>query len=149
MQERPLKSSFLYSFWKQVVVLKCLDVVTHMVKHSGDFLRKRLTTEFLPGAVDFLKEHRVTFSKNQSRFTQVHKALNRLVSFLGDVLIDLDVGLKEFCEVTNSCIHFTNCRLHQSVQKVRNFIDAFVIPLKSIILFAVNNGVIQKYRIFL
>lgn len=100
-------------------MLKCLDVVTHMVRYSGGFLRKRLTTEFLSGAIDFLKEHRVSFSKTQSRFTQVHKALNRLISFLGDVLVDLDVGLKEFCEVTNCCVYFLNCKLHPSVQKVR------------------------------
>ena len=106
--------------------MKCLEVVTYMVQHSGDFLRKRLTTEFLSGAIDFLVEHRENFSKGKSRFTQVHKALNRLILFLGDTIINLEIGLKDFCRVVECCIYFLNCKLHESIQKVYHTFFAVV-----------------------
>jgi len=100
-------------------VLKTLDVVSCMVTHSGDFLRKRLSTEFLPIALQFLQDHKTSFSKNKSRFTQLHKVLNKLMVFLGEVLVELDVRLKDFCDVASLCSKYLNCHLHQSVQKVQ------------------------------
>ena len=115
-----------------MVVLKTLDVVSCMVKHSGDFLRKRLSTEFLPIALQFLRDHATSFSKNKSRFTQLHKVLNKLIVFMGNVLVELDVGLKDFCNIASLCSNYLSCQLHESVQVVSFIICFFILIIYSI-----------------
>ena len=92
-----------------------------MVEHSADFLRKRLSTEFIPFAMKFLKTNQSTFIKSKSQYSQVHKVLNKLISFLGDILPHLDVERKQFCDVVTVCLPYLSCNLHQSVQNVSFF----------------------------
>lgn len=105
-----------------MIVLKALDVVCCMVTHSGDFLRKRLSTEFIPFAINFLKTRQGSFTKSKSQYTQVHRVINKLISFLSDVLQHLDISTKQFCEVATACLPYLNCVLHETVKSVSQYI---------------------------
>ncbi|XP_065649098.1 TELO2-interacting protein 1 homolog isoform X4 [Hydra vulgaris] len=100
-----------------VVVLKALDVVCTMVEHSGDFLRKRMTDEFLPFVVRFLDEHVYTFTQDQSKYIQVNKVLTKLVRFIGAIIPTLNPTKKIFCNLCSSLFLYLDYRLHLAVRE--------------------------------
>lgn len=102
----------------QVIVLKTLEAINVMVKYSGDFLRKRMTTEFLPSAVHFLDTNSKIFTKDRSKFTQLHRVQQKLLSYLGDIVPTLEVSKEVFCDVATVCARYINCRLHEAIQEV-------------------------------
>lgn len=116
---------YLVTLLFQVIVLKTLEAINVMVKYSGDFLRKRMTTEFLPSAVHFLDTNSKIFTKDRSKFTQLHRVQQKLLSYLGDIVPTLEVSKEVFCDVATVCARYINCRLHEAIQEVcYRFINA-------------------------
>lgn len=101
--------------------MKTLDVVSLMIEHSGDFLRKRISDEFLQQTTSFLLQHHKTFTKEKSAYEQLNKVLQKLIQFLGNTLPDLNVRDELFCKVVSVCLLFLDCRLHRSIQEVSLF----------------------------
>ncbi|XP_065647166.1 TELO2-interacting protein 1 homolog isoform X7 [Hydra vulgaris] len=100
-----------------VVVLKALDVVCTMVEHSGDFMRKRMTDEFLPFVLRFLDQHVYTFTQDQSKYIQVNKVLTKLVRFIGAIIPTLNPTKKIFCNLCSSLFPYLDYRLHLAVRE--------------------------------
>jgi len=102
----------------QIIILKTLDVVCIMIQHSGDFLRKRISTDFLVYAIGFLKSNYKTITRDKSMYTQLHKVIYKLIQFLGDIIPVLKIEKELFCKVSSVCLMYIDSRLHDIIQQV-------------------------------
>ena len=89
-----------------------------MIQHSGDFMRKRISTDFLPYAIQFLKDNHKKFTKVKSMFTRRHKVQRKLITFLGNVVPTLDLKKDMFSDISDVCSLYLSCHLHSSIQEV-------------------------------
>lgn len=100
-----------------MLALKAFDVVCSMVDYSGNFITKRMTTDFIPYAVKHLQNSFLMLTRNQYNFTQQCKIVKKLISFLWNIIPTLDVSTEMFCNVTSAIFIYTSQNTHSSIQE--------------------------------
>ncbi|XP_077998436.1 TELO2-interacting protein 1 homolog isoform X2 [Glandiceps talaboti] len=110
---------------EQFVTIKAFQTLLTMGKVSGDFIKRRVVKDVLPKLVNFLEKQATISIKSGPAYKHTigYKQQLSILSGIGQLCIQLDIGCNECTTIANACLPYLSVKQPISLQQAA--IDVF------------------------